>query len=30
MHKKKKDVKVAIITMNHPIGVGLAMNAQAQ
>lgn len=30
MHKKKKDAKVAIITMNRPIGVGLAMDAQAQ
>lgn len=30
MHKKKKDAKVAITTTNHPIGVILAMDAQAQ
>lgn len=30
MHKKKRDAEVAIIIMNHPIGVGLAMDAQVQ
>lgn len=30
MHKKKRDAKIAIITMNRPIGVGLAMNAREQ
>lgn len=30
MHRKKRDAKIAIITANRLIGVGLATNAQVQ